>query len=474
MANESAGRFDVFVIGSGPGGYHAAIRAAQLGLKVAIAEKEFWGGVCLNVGCIPTKALLHVGQEVYNAQHGSSMGINILDMNLDLKAVNKYRDGIVKKLSGGVNGLLKGNNVTMHFGEARVTGRHTAVVKTKDGEQTVEFENLIVATGGAANHLKTFPVDGTDIVDSTSGLIIPEKMPERVLCIGGGVIGMEFATIYNRLGSKVTVVEPMPNIIGAADLEIIKEAEKSYRKQGIGIFKRTGAQGFEKKPDGLHVTLEDLETKQTRVEVFDRIVSAVGRHPTGKGLGLEELGVEFLERGAIDINPETLETSVPGVYAIGDVVQGVWLAHKAMKDGLVAAERCAGKPSLQDAVAVPGVVYTSPEVAWVGPTQAELEEKGFKLKVGKFPLAALGRALTLGSSEGLIKLIADAETDLVLAVHVVGPNASDIIGEACLALEMAATIDDIALTIHPHPTLSELMLEAAESANKHSIHILNR
>ena len=207
-------RYDVFVIGSGPGGYHAAIRAAQLGLKVAIAEKEFWGGVCLNVGCIPTKALLHVGQEIYNAQHGSSMGINITEMNIDLKAVNKYKDGIVKKLSGGVGALLKGNGVAQLFGEARVTGRNSATVKGKDGEQTVEFDKLIVATGGAINHLKTFPVDGMDIVDSTSGLVIPEVLPARVLCIGGGVIGMEFATIYNRLGSAVTVVEPMPNIIG--------------------------------------------------------------------------------------------------------------------------------------------------------------------------------------------------------------------------------------------------------------------
>jgi dihydrolipoamide dehydrogenase len=473
MATENTVRYDVFVIGSGPGGYHAAIRAAQLGLKVAIAEKEFWGGVCLNVGCIPTKALLHVGQEVYNAQHGSSMGINILEMNLDLKAVNKYREGIVKKLSGGVSGLLKGNGVTSFFGEARVTGRNTAVVKGKDGEQTVNFDKLIVATGGAPNYLKTFPVDGTDIVDSTSGLIIPDTVPPRVLCIGGGVIGMEFATIYNRLGSKVTVIEPV-QVIAGADEDIVAEALKAYKKQGIVIHQPMGVQGFEKKADGLHVTLEDLKTKETRVEIFDRIVSAVGRHPVGKGIGLEEIGVKFTERGAVDINPQTRETSVPGVYAIGDVVTGAWLAHKAMKDGLVAAERCAGKPSLQDAVAIPGVVYTSPEIAWVGPTQKELEAKGFKLKVGKFPLAALGRALTLGATEGVIKMIADAETDLVLAVHAVGPNASDIIGEACLALEMAATVDDIALTVHPHPTLSELMLEAAEATHKHSIHILNR
>jgi dihydrolipoamide dehydrogenase len=467
-------KYDVFVIGAGPGGYHAAIRAAQLGLKVAIAEKEFWGGVCLNIGCIPTKALLHVGQEIYNAQHGKDFGMNIINMELDLKAVNKYREGIVKKLSGGVSSLLKGNGVATFFGEARVTGKGRATVKGKDGDQVVEFDKLIVATGGAPNHLKTFPVDGMDVVDSTSGLIVPEKIPARVLCIGGGVIGMEFATIYNRLGSKVTVIEPLPSIIANADAEVVAVAEKSFRKQGIDIFVATLAQGFEKKKDGLHVRLEDTKTKASRVEVFDRVISAVGRHPTGKGLGLEELGVKFTERGAIDINPQTLETSVPGVYAIGDVVQGVWLAHKAMKDGIIAAERCAGKPSLNDAVAIPGVVYTSPEIAWVGPTEEEIKAAGRKYRVGKFPLAALGRALTLGSSEGLVKMIADEETDLVLAVHAVGPNASDIIGEACLALEMAAVVDDIALTVHPHPTLSELMLETAEAVHKRSIHILNK
>jgi dihydrolipoamide dehydrogenase len=467
-------RYDVFVIGAGPGGYHAAIRAAQMGLKVAIAEREFWGGVCLNVGCIPTKALLHVGQEVYNAQHGKDFGLNILEMNLDLKAVNKYRDGIVKKLTGGVSGLLKGNGVTMLEGEAKIKSRNKAIVTGKKGTEEIEFDKLIIATGGAPNHLKTFPVDGMDITDSTSALILPEVVPARVLCIGGGVIGLEFATIYNRIGSKVTVIEPLASIIGAADAEIIKEAQKSYKKQGIQIFTRTGVVSFEKKSDGLHVVIENLETKEQRTEIFDRIVSAVGRHPLGKGIGLEDIGVKFAEKGTIEINPQTLETNVPGVYAIGDVVQGVWLAHKAMKDGIVAAERCAGKTSLNDAVAVPGVVYTSPEVAWVGPTEEELRAKGYKLRIGKFPLAALGRALTLGSSEGLVKMIADEETDVVLAVHAVGPSASDIIGEACLALEMGAVVDDIALTIHPHPTLSELMLEVAEATHKRSIHTLNK
>ncbi len=468
-------KYDVFVIGSGPGGYHAAIRAAQLGLKVAIAEKEYWGGVCLNVGCMPTKALLHVGQEVANAKHASEFGLNILDMNLDLKVVNAYREKIVKKLSGGISSLLKANNVAAFDGEAKITSRNSAVIKGgKSGEQTIEFDKLIVATGGAPNELKGFPVDGLDVVDSTSGLIIPDKIPERFLCIGGGVIGLEFATIYNRLGSKVKVVEFLERFAMGVDEDVMNEALKAFKKQGIEFASSIEATGFEKKKDGLHVTLKDRKTGATTTEIFDRILVSTGRHPMGKGLGLEEIGVKFTDRGALEIDAQTLETSVPGVYAIGDVVTGAWLAHKAMKDGLVAAERCAGKKSVNDAVTVPGVIYTTPEIAWVGPTEKELRDKGHKLRIGKFPVSALGRALTLGSTEGVIKMIADEETDLVLAVHVASVGASDIISEAALALEMGAVVDDIALTIHPHPTLGELMIEAAENVHKHSIHILNR
>jgi dihydrolipoamide dehydrogenase len=467
-------KYDVFVIGAGPGGYHAAIRASQLGLKVAIAEKQYWGGVCLNVGCMPTKALLHVGQEVANAKHASEFGLNILDMNLDLKAVNAYREKIVKKLSGSTASLLKSNNVTMFDGEAKIVSRNTAIVKGASDEQTIEFDKLIIATGGAPNALPGFAVDGVNVVDSTSGLVLPETIPERFLCIGGGVIGLEFATIYNRLGSKVKVVEFLERFAMGVDEEVMNMALRAFKKQGIEFVASTEATGFEKKKDGLHVTLKDRATGATTTEIFDRILVSTGRHPMGKGLGLEEIGVKFTDRGALEVNPQTLETNIPGVYAIGDVVPGAWLAHKAMKDGLVAAERCAGKKSVNDAVCVPGVIYTTPEIAWVGPTEKELRDKGHKLRIGKFPVSALGRALTLGSTEGVIKMIADEETDLVLAVHVTSPGASDIISEAALALEMGAVVDDIALTIHPHPTLGELMIEAAENVHKHSIHILNR
>lgn len=461
-------KVDLLVIGAGPGGYHAAIRAAQLGLKVVVAEREFVGGVCLNIGCIPTKALLHAGQEIKNATHGAEFGLNIEKWNLDLKALNNYRDKIVKKLTGGVSGLLKGNKIEVITGEARLISKN----KAKIGDKEVEFGNCIIATGSKPSNIPTFQVDGQYIVDSTSALQI-DTVPKRFLAIGGGAIGLEFATIYNRLGSNAKVIEFMDRIAPGADEEVGNELAKALKKQGIVIETSTKANGFEKKGEELHVELEDVKTGKKRIEIFDRVIVAVGRAPNGKNLGLEELGGKVDARGFISVNNK-LETGVPGIYAIGDVIGHPMLAHKAMKEGIVAAERCAGKNSVMDAVAIPGVIYTTPELAWVGPTEKELREKGFELNVGRFPLSASGRALTLGAQEGMVKIIAEKESDLVLAVHVCAPSGSDLIGEAALAMEMAATVSDIALTIHPHPTLSELMLETAEAVHKQAIHIINK
>ena len=459
---------DLFVIGSGPGGYHAAIRGAQLGLTVAVAEREYIGGVCLNVGCIPTKVLLHAGEEIRNTSKGAEFGLNILDWNLDLKALNAHRDKVVKKLTGGVSGLFKGNGVEVIRGDATLTSKNRAKV----GDVDVEFENCIVATGSEPARIPGFKVDGRDLVDSTSALQINE-IPERFLAIGCGAIGLEFATIYNRLGSEVTLIEFLDRIAPGVDEDIGTALKKAMNKQGIKVQTATKANGYEKKADGLHVELEDVKTGKTRSEVFDRILVAVGRKPRGHNLGLEALGVTVDERGFIPVNSR-LETGVPGIYAIGDVIGGPMLAHKAMKEGVIAAERCAGKASAMDPVAIPGVIYTTPEVAWVGPTERELREQGTNIKVGRFPLTASARALTLGSQDGVMKLIADAKTDRVLGIHLCGPAASDLIGEATLALEVAATAEDIALTIHPHPTMSETLLEIAEAAHGQSIHILNR
>jgi dihydrolipoamide dehydrogenase len=459
---------DLFVVGSGPGGYHAAIRGAQFGLKVAVAEREYIGGVCLNVGCIPTKALLHVGEEIRKTSKGAEFGLNVHDWNLDLKALGAHRDKVVKKLTGGVSSLFKGNGVEVIRGDARLVSR----TKAKVGGTEVTFKNCIVATGSEPARLPGFEVDGHDVVDSTSALLIDE-VPGRFLAVGCGAIGLEFATIYNRLGSEVKLIELLDRLAPGVDEDIGAALKKALNKQGITVQTGTKANGYERKADGLHVELEDVKTGETRSEVFDRILVAIGRKPRGHNLGLEALGVTVEERGFIPVNSR-LETGVPGIYAIGDVIGGPMLAHKAMKEGVVAAERCAGKASAMDAVAVPGVIYTTPEVAWVGPTERELREQGRDLRIGRFPLTASARALTLGSQDGLMKLIADAKTDHVLGIHLCGPAASDLIGEAALALEVAATAEDIALTIHPHPTMSETLLEIAEAAHEQSIHILNR
>ncbi|GEM46532.1 dihydrolipoyl dehydrogenase [Deinococcus cellulosilyticus] len=461
--------YDVLVIGAGPGGYHAAIRAAQLGLKTAVAEMGAVGGVCLNVGCIPTKALLHAGEQMAESKHAREFGLTFNETKLDVSKLNSWKEGIVKRLTGGVSSLLKGNKVTVVTGEAKFIDANTVQV----GDQKVTAKNIIIATGSEPATLPTFPIDQKDIVDSTGALVVPDPIPGRVLCIGGGVIGFEFAHVYNNLGSKVKVIEFAPQVIPGADADATKEFVKAIKKQGIEIEVRTKANSFEKKEDGLHVEIESVETGAKRTEVFDRVLVAVGRRPRSRGMNLENVGVKISDRGFIEVN-DKLQTSVPHIYAIGDVAGNPMLAHKAMKEGLVAAEVIAGKKSAMDVVAIPGVVYTSPEFAWVGLTEQEAKDKGYKVKTGVFPFAASGRAMTLQSTDGFVKMVSDAETDLLLGVHIVGPHASDMLGEASLGLEMAATVSDIALTIHAHPTLGEAVLEAAEHVHRQAIHISNR
>lgn len=460
--------YDVIVIGTGPGGYHAAIRAAQLGKRVLAVEAEYVGGVCLNVGCIPTKALLHAAEELEGIKHGSAFGLEVKDARMDLKKLGGWRDGIVKKLTGGVSQLLKGNKVELKTGFARFVDKNTIEV----GGERVQGKTFIVATGSEPNTLPGFEVDQKDIVDSTGALRIEDKFPKRMLCIGGGAIGLEFAQVYKRLGAEVTVIEFMGQILPAADPETAGLLAKILTKQGIAIRTNTKGVKVERKKDGLHVTLEDVKSGQQDTLVVDKILVATGRRPRGKGLGLEAIGVKVDERGYVPTN-EKMETNVPGIYAIGDVTRPPLLAHKAMKEGLIAAENAAGGNAVMD-YQIPNVVYTSPEWAAVGMTEEEAAKAGYKVKVGKFPLAASGRAMTLDATEGLIKLIGDAETDLLLGGHIVGPSASDMIAEIALALEMGATVTDVALTVHAHPTLSEGIMEAAEHLHRQAIHIANR
>jgi dihydrolipoamide dehydrogenase len=461
--------YDLLVIGAGPGGYHAAIRAAQLGLKVACAEMGAVGGVCLNIGCIPTKALLHAGETMAASKHAEDFGLSYGKPSLDIPKLNGWKDGIVKKLTGGVSGLFRANKVVHLIGKANFVDAHTVQV----GDQNVTAKNIIIATGSEPAVLKGLEVDQKFIVDSTGALNMPDPIPARMLCVGGGVIGFEFAHIYNNMGSKVKVIEFLPNIIPGADADAVKEFAKSMKKQGIEIVTRTKANSARVVGNEVQVEIENVETGEKTVETFDRVLVAVGRRPRTDGLNLEAAGLHATERGFVESNRK-MQTAVPHIFSVGDVAGNPMLAHKAMKEGLVAAEVAAGKPSEQDAVAIPGVVYTSPELAWVGLTEQEAVDKGYKIKTGVFPMSASGRAMTLQSTDGFVKMVVEDSTDLLLGVHIVGPHASDMLGEASLALEMAATASDVALTIHAHPTLGETVLEAAEAVHKQAIHIVNR
>lgn len=461
--------FDVLVIGAGPGGYHAAIRAAQLGLKTACVERGAVGGVCLNVGCIPTKALLHAAETVHASHQAAEFGLTFSGQALDIAKLNGWKESIVKKLTGGVGGLLKANKVTLLTGQASFVDDHTVSVDGKN----YTAANFIIATGSDPAKLPGLDVDQDKIVDSTGALVMPDPVPARMLCVGGGVIGFEFAQVYNNLGSKVKVIEFLPNVIPGADADAVKEFAKVMKKQGIEIVTQMKANKAEKKSDGVHVELENVKTGEKTTEVFDRVLVAVGRRPRTDGLNPEKAGVTVTERGFIPADKQQ-RTNVPHIFSIGDVAGNPMLAHKAMKEGLVAAEVIAGKPAEQDAVAIPGVVYTRPELAWVGLTEQEAKDKGYEVKTGVFPMAASGRAMTLQSTDGFVKMVVEKDTDLVLGVHIVAPHASDMLAEAGLALEMAATATDISLTIHAHPTLGESMLEAAEAAHKQAIHIINR
>ncbi|GAA6736318.1 dihydrolipoyl dehydrogenase [Thermus oshimai] len=458
--------YDLIVIGTGPGGYHAAIRGAQLGLRVLAVEAGAVGGVCLNVGCIPTKALLHAAEALHTLKAGEAFGLKA-KAELDLKGLGAWRDSVVRKLTGGVGTLLKGNKVELVQGFARLVGPKAIEV----GGKRYEARSLILATGSEPAALPGFPF-GEDVWDSTRALKVEEGVPGRLLVIGGGAVGLEFGQIYHRLGSQVTLIEYMPEILPQGDKETAGLLRRALMKEGLVIKTGTKAVGYEKKADGLHVRLEPAEGGKGEEIVVDKILVAVGRKPRTEGLGLEAFGILRDPKGFIQVNGR-LETAVKGVYAIGDAARPPLLAHKAMKEGLIAAENAAGRDAAFD-YQIPSVVYTDPEWASVGLTEEEAKRAGYRVKVGRFPLSASGRALTLGKTEGLIKVVGDEETDLLLGVHILGPAASDLIAEAALALEMGAMVTDLALTVHPHPTLSEGLMEAAEAFHKQAIHILNR
>ena len=465
-------QFDAIVLGGGPGGYVCAIRLGQLGQKVACVEEEEYGGVCLNWGCIPSKALISNAHLYHKAQTAEPVGLKFGPVSLDVPAMQEWKDSIVKKLTGGVRGLLKSNGATIVEGTGRLVDPRTVVVKGRNGEQRLTAKKaIVIATGSATIQVPGFEFDGERIIGARQAVSL-KKIPDRLLVIGGGVIGLELGMVYQTFGAQLTVVELTPQLLPGNDIEAVRIVERNIKKRGGQIYTETRAEKYERLDNGAIGVHIKTKTGSERIEC-DQVLVAVGMKPRSRGLGLEELGVQIDGRGFVTTN-DRCETNVEGVYAIGDVSGPPMLAHKASKEGEVCAEVIAGHKAGKDWTSVPGIIFTDPEIATAGLSQAEAEAQGHKVKVGKFPFAALGRAMSIRETDGFVKVLTDAETKRVLGVTIVGPSASDLISEAMLAVEMAATAEDLALTIHPHPTLGEAMMEAGAAALGHAIHIANR
>ena len=466
-----ADTFDLIVIGSGPGGYVCAIRAAQLGLKTAIVEKRAThGGTCLNVGCIPSKALLHASELFEEAGHGfSRMGIKV-SPELDLGRMLAFKDDAIKGNVDGVAFLLKKNNITAFHGTGRILAAGRVEVTAEDGSrQTLEAHSIVIATGSDVARLPGIEFDETRIISSTGGLSLAE-VPERLLVVGAGVIGLELGSVWRRLGAHVTVVEYLDRILPGMDSEIAKSLEKIFIRQGLTFRLGTKVSAIGRAGNGLSVTLEPAQGgAQDKVET-DVVLIAIGRVPFTDGLGLDELGVVRDNRKRIAVNGQ-FETNVTGIYAIGDVIAGPMLAHKAEDEGIAVAEILAGQAGQVNHDVIPNVIYTTPEVASVGKTEEELKAAEVTYTVGKFPFIANGRAKANRTTDGFVKVLADAETDRILGVHIIGANASELIAEAAVIMEFSGSAEDLARTCHAHPTLSEAVKEAAMAVGKRAIHM---
>ncbi len=463
-------RTQAVVIGAGPGGYVAAIRLAQLGVKTVIIEKDELGGVCLNRGCIPSKAFISGASVFDSIQHAGEIGIKTSKPTVDLGAMRKWKDTIVDRLTSGVGGLLTKAGVETIYGEASFKDKNTLSIKGKDGNSELAFDHCMIATGSRSLEIPPFPQDGKDVISSTEALNL-DSVPKNLCVIGGGVIGLEIGMYLGTFGANVTVIEMLDQILPGVDAEIAKTLARELKKKKIKVHTKTKALGFTGKKGKLEVQIEDAKGKKTSLAA-DKILVSVGRRPNTEGLGLDKIGINLDERGFIQVNNK-LQTSVAHIHAIGDVCGGMLLAHKASKEGLVAAAVIAGKNEIYDVKAMPGAIFTVPEIATVGLTEDEAKKSGHKVRVGKFPFAALGKALASRHTEGFVKIVADEETDRVLGIHIIGAHASDIISEAALAIEMGACAEDIGLTVHPHPTLGESLMEAAEAVHGMAIHIFN-
>lgn len=457
------------VIGAGPGGYVASIRAAQLGQEVTLIEKDLLGGICLNWGCIPSKAMIEVAGLKHQLSKASEMGLVAKGVSLDMAKLHEWKNGIVEKLRKGIDRLLSKNGIDVIQGKATFTEPGKLSVESREGLQRFDYEKAILATGSRPIELSGIPFDNEVVIDSSKTLSL-EKVPDRFLVIGAGSVGIEMGMVYGKLGSQVTIIEALDKLLPMIEPEISLVLERSLSKSGISLKLASMVKKIVKKDSFTEVTY--TEAGQEKTMEADKVLVAVGRRPNTENIGLDKLGLSTDPKGFIEVN-EKMETEAKGVYAIGDIVEGPMLAHRASHMGKVAAEVIAGLPAAFDNLAIPGVIFSDPEIATAGLTEREAIEKGYKVKVGLFPFRALGRAMTLGEVEGTTKVISDGEKGTVLGIHIIGPHASDLISEGALAVESSSHLDDISLTIHPHPTLPEGIAEAAEAVEHKAIHIYN-
>jgi dihydrolipoamide dehydrogenase len=470
-------QFDVLVIGGGPGGYVAAIRAAQLGFKVACCESNPYadpkgqprlGGTCLNVGCIPSKALLHTSHLFEEAGHSfADQGITVGTPKIDVEKMIARKATIVTQLTQGIAGLFKKNKVTFLAGHGSFVGQGAAGWQVQVGKETVEAKQVIIATGSTARHLPNVPVDN-EIVCDNIGALEMGAVPKKLAVIGAGVIGLEMGSVWRRLGAEVTVLEAMPDFLAAADQDVAKEAQKIFTKQGLAFNFGVKIGDIKVSKKGVSIDYTDKDGKAQKLDA-DKLVVSIGRIPNTQGLAADKVGLKLNERGMVEVDGHC-KTNLPGVWAIGDVVRGPMLAHKAMEEGVAVAEIMAGQAGHINFDLIPWVIYTDPEIAWVGKTEQQLKAEGVAYKAGKIPFMANGRALGAGNAQGFVKMLADANTDRILGVHIIGPNASELIGEAVVAMEFGAASEDLARICHAHPTLSEVVHEAALACDKRPLH----
>ena len=464
-------KFDTAVLGAGPGGYVAAIRLAQLGLKTAIVEKrKTLGGTCLNVGCIPSKALLDSSEHyLHTKEKLKDHGIEVSSLKLNLKKLMQRKNQVVSEVTQGVNFLMKKNKITRYIGTGSFKSSNTIeIVDEKGASQEIQADNIIIATGSEPIELKNIPIDGKNIITSDHAVNL-DRIPKHLIIIGAGVIGLELGSVWRRLGSEVTIIEFMPGIMGTADRQMARLAERALSSQGLKFLFGHKVIQAQNKKGVVEVTAEDQNQKQVKLE-GDTLLVAIGRKPVVENLKIENAGITLTSKNRIEVDPSTFQTKVDHIYAIGDVIDGPMLAHKASEEGVAVAEFIAGGHGHVNYESIPWIIYTWPEIAWVGYGEEELKEKGIQYKVGKSIFKSNGRAKAMNETEGQVKILADQKTDKVLGLYIIGPRASDMISEAAIAFEFGASAEDLARSMHAHPTLSEIVKEAAMDVDQWAIH----